>query len=283
MFKLYKQLGETPLAAITRLRQEKPELEGEKLSYAGRLDPMAEGLLLILVGDENKNREAYLGLDKEYEAKFIFGLETDTHDVLGLVKMEKELADSERSIVSRELAEGGEPSEDDVQRAIGNLKGKWIMTYPWFSSKTVDGKPLYYWARKKFADRDSDEGIDDEVDIVRPEKVVEIYESDLVERTSLKKAELSAAIIDKLSRVSGNFRQQKILERWEEYFSMSERTVYNVYSVRIVCSSGTYIRALADRLGRELECGGILFDLKRTRIGNDSVEERFENYVMNIR
>lgn len=274
MFKLYKQLGETPLAAITRLRREKPELAEAKLSYAGRLDPMAEGLLLILVGDENKNRETYLGLDKEYEAKFIFGLETDTYDVLGLVKMEKELADSERSIVSRELAEGMEPSEDDVQTAIDSLKGKWNMTYPWFSSKTVEGKPLYYWARKKFTDGDSDKGIDDdEVNVVRPEKVVEIYEADLVERTSLKKAELAAAIIDKISRVSGNFRQQKILERWEEYFSVSKRTVYNVYSVRIVCSSGTYIRALADRLGRELECGGILFDLKRTRIGKESIEE----------
>jgi tRNA U55 pseudouridine synthase TruB len=70
MILIDKKVGETPLELINRIRIEMPELKDERLSYAGRLDPMAEGQMLILVGDENDNREKYLGLDKEYEAEF---------------------------------------------------------------------------------------------------------------------------------------------------------------------------------------------------------------------
>jgi len=56
------------------------------LTYAGRLDPMAEGVLIILVGDECKKKQKYLGLDKEYEIEVLFGLETDTQDILGVIK-----------------------------------------------------------------------------------------------------------------------------------------------------------------------------------------------------
>ena len=52
---IYKNKGETPLQALSRLRKEKPELEKETLSYAGRLDPLAEGLMLVLIGDANNH------------------------------------------------------------------------------------------------------------------------------------------------------------------------------------------------------------------------------------
>ena len=55
--KLYKEKGETPLERLDRFREENPEYGEVKLSYAGRLDPMAEGVMLILIGDENKERE----------------------------------------------------------------------------------------------------------------------------------------------------------------------------------------------------------------------------------
>jgi len=63
---VYKNIGETPLECLERIRSERQELVKERLSYAGRLDPMAEGVMLILVGDENKEREKYLGLDDSF-------------------------------------------------------------------------------------------------------------------------------------------------------------------------------------------------------------------------
>ena len=51
---VYKEMGETPRERLERLRKQRPYLEAEVLSYAGRLDPMAEGVLLCLVGSANK-------------------------------------------------------------------------------------------------------------------------------------------------------------------------------------------------------------------------------------
>jgi tRNA pseudouridine55 synthase len=61
-----KPIGLTPLQAVTQFRKKFPLYASEKIGYAGRLDPMAEGLLLLLVGDNNKTKEQYEQLDKEY-------------------------------------------------------------------------------------------------------------------------------------------------------------------------------------------------------------------------
>lgn len=84
VLKLYKNLGETPLACLERFRVEHPVYEGEKMTYAGRLDPMAEGLLIALVGEECKNKDEYLGLDKGYVFEVLLGIQSDTYDILGI-------------------------------------------------------------------------------------------------------------------------------------------------------------------------------------------------------
>lgn len=71
---IYKHIGETPLEALERFRREQGIAADVPMTYAGRLDPMAEGLLLILLGEECKNKEKYLGLDKEYEVEVLFGI-----------------------------------------------------------------------------------------------------------------------------------------------------------------------------------------------------------------
>ena len=55
---LYKELGQTPLECI--LEYKKNTGEERPMTYAGRLDPMAQGLLLCLVGEECKNKDQYL-------------------------------------------------------------------------------------------------------------------------------------------------------------------------------------------------------------------------------
>src|SRR3989338_4911372 len=82
---LNKKEGETPLAALEAFRRKNKEYANTKLTYAGRLDPMASGLLLLLAGEEIKNKEKYLNLDKEYEFEILFGFQTDTYDILGKI------------------------------------------------------------------------------------------------------------------------------------------------------------------------------------------------------
>ncbi len=119
---LYKRMGETPRERLERLRREKPMYAQEVLSYAGRLDPMAEGVLLALVGSANKRREAYLDMSKEYVLDVLFGFSTDTHDVLGRIM---EWGDS-ASVTKRQIELG-----------LNEFRGSVSQEYPPFSSKTV--------------------------------------------------------------------------------------------------------------------------------------------------
>ena len=82
---LYKNLGETPNESILRFKKENPEYKDESMTYAGRFDPMAEGLLLVISHEELQNKDQYLDLKKTYEFEMLWGFETDTLDILGKI------------------------------------------------------------------------------------------------------------------------------------------------------------------------------------------------------
>src|SRR5438045_1977436 len=86
---VYKPQGVTPYQLIEKLKKQNSDYEGIKIGFAGRLDPLAHGVMVLLVGEENKNRAKYLGLEKEYEFSVLFGVETDTYDYLGLLVSEE--------------------------------------------------------------------------------------------------------------------------------------------------------------------------------------------------
>ena len=79
-----KPEGLTPYQVVTKFKRKHPSYKDIKIAYAGRLDPMAKGVLLLLVEPETKKREKYQKLPKEYEFEILFGVSTDTHDLLGL-------------------------------------------------------------------------------------------------------------------------------------------------------------------------------------------------------
>lgn len=80
-----KPIGKTPFEVIQEIKKSHPELKNTKIGYAGRLDPMAEGLLLLLIGEENKKKHAYENLNKTYECEIFFGFATDTYDLMGMI------------------------------------------------------------------------------------------------------------------------------------------------------------------------------------------------------
>src|ERR1700744_4448739 len=83
---LDKKLGQTPLEAIQEWKAANREYAEVPASYAGRLDPMATGLLLVLLGDECKKKESYTGLNKEYGVEVLLDLGSDTGDTLGMIE-----------------------------------------------------------------------------------------------------------------------------------------------------------------------------------------------------
>lgn len=237
--KIYKPVGLTPLQAIEEFRKNNPEYSGEKLSYMGRLDPMAEGQMFVLIGDENKNRDKYLNLDKEYEFEVLLGLSSDTFDILGKIKIGKSYV-------------GG---LDGLKEEINNMYGKRIQEYPPYSSPKVKGKKLFEWAR---------EGKLEEIDI--PKKEIEIYEVKILDFYNISKNELKKTVFEKIRLVKGDFRQKEILELWNENMANCKDDKFKIVKVFMKCSSGTYARSIANRLGCKIGTGAIALNIKRTKI-----------------
>ncbi len=261
MLIINKQIGETPLQALDRLRKEKPELSGVVLSYIGRLDPMAEGLLLVLVGEENKEREKYLDLDKKYEFEILFGFATDTYDLLGVADLPPLLSthSSPTRRGSRSLQEVG------LQPLIKTLVGKHSQPYPPFSSKPVNGKPLWQWAR---------EGRLDEIEI--PTHEIEIYSLDYLGQREISKEDLIKTIEENVSKVTGDFRQKEIIESWRsaiEKDAIDRDANFALAKFAVYCSTGTYVRQLAQEIGKQLDRKVTIFSLKRTEIVLDSLKK----------
>lgn len=252
-----KQIGETPLEALERFRRSQVEsatdgASKEKwqevpMTYAGRLDPLAEGELLILVGDECKSKSKYLGLDKEYEVEIAFGVETDTYDALGIASKPIDLLkDSTHSDANSTLI------DLDVQKYVGTFQQE----YPPYSSRTVDGVALHELAR---ADNLPEE---------MPTKEVTIYEIEELRREEVTGLELEARILDKVDLVNGDFRQEAIRRTWNAVLDdgISGGELFEIVTIRVKCSSGTYMRSLAHKMGKDVGVGAIALGIKRTKI-----------------
>jgi len=240
---IQKKLGETPLEALTRLRAEKAEYKDETLSYAGRLDPMASGVMLVLVGDANKEREKYLNLEKVYQAEILFGVSTDTFDTLGLVT----------EIKAVELA------EQTILDAVGSLTGTFTQKYPSFSSKPVDGIPLFAHARAGKR-------------VPVPSHDVTLHEAKLLRLEKFDSLSLLKKITDQVALVQGDFRQADITSAWQEKLG-KEHMDFIVAEVTLRVSSGFYVRQYAEDLGRLLSVPSCALSILRTEAGKWGLDD----------
>jgi|SRR3989344_719481 len=240
---IYKPVGKTPLEMITELKKINPLLVKEKISYAGRLDPMADGLLLLLVGDENKERAHYLKLPKTYYARVVFGIATDSYDCLGLIQQT-----SNKS-----------PSLEKIQSVLKTLIGEIQQAPPLFSSYRVQGKPLFYYARK---------GSTKNIDIPKIKRTV--FDAKLIDYKLITKHELKKIIFKNLSLVKGDFRQDEIIKKWQDFFDTTKQEKFVMSQIEFNVSSGTYIRALANHIGVMSGNSAFALTLTRTKIGGYS-------------
>ncbi len=238
---LYKRLGETPLECI--LRYKKVSGENRVMTYAGRLDPLAEGVLLCLIGDECKNKDRYLSLSKKYKFEILVGFSTDTHDLLGIVD------------------ECGNPRSDQINsKLLQEFIGKRLQKYPAYSSKTVDGVQLHTLARE-----------DRLADIEIPSREVEIFDLRIIGKRKIDDDELLSNIISKIDLVKGDFRQDIIKNRWDHVLRSNKSTEFEIYELEMSCSSGTYVRALIRDTGDKIGVPMCAFSIIRTGVGEFNI------------
>jgi tRNA pseudouridine55 synthase len=180
----------------------------KRIGHTGTLDPLATGLLVLLVGRATRLSQFLVLDEKEYVADVRLGLSTPTYDAEGL-----EAGGGEEP--------GGirpQPDAAAIDRALEAFRGTFLQTPPPFSAKKVAGRRAYEHAR-------------------RQEPV-------------------------ELAPVQVTVRE---LERLPSADPMRLR-------LRIVVSSGFYVRSLAHDLGQQLGCGAHLEALRRTRVGRFGLE-----------
>ena len=269
---LNKNVSETPLECLERFRGEHPEYANVKMTYAGRLDPMASGLLVVLAGDMVHKKEEFLNLSKTYEATIVLGIESDTFDCLGLVWNPP--LHKGRWHEALRVTEGS-----DVIETLNSFIGTYSQTYPAYSSKTVNGKQLHSITRSHFAEPSRDRA-----PLILPTHMVTVEGISNIHVQEISVEELVHDVIPKIKAVTGDFRQEEIIKSWENLGSYplglaeprplplkgGDNTLTTV-SFTISVSGGTYIRAIADELGKKLGTGAVLWKLRRTRVGDYSL------------
>ena len=125
-----KPADHTSHDVVARLRG---KLKMKRIGHAGTLDPMATGLLIILVGKATRISQYLISLDKEYEGTIELGKVTDTQD-----------ADGE----TMETRPVPALAEADIRTAMKTFLGDQYQIPPMYSAIKIDGVPLYKSARK---------------------------------------------------------------------------------------------------------------------------------------
>jgi len=124
----------------------------KKAGHTGTLDPLATGVLPVLLGGATKLSKYLIEHDKIYRAKIKFGIKTDTGDSEG-----KCIEKSDKRVYDIDL----------IKQSLNKMLGKQMQIPPMYSAVKVNGRKLYEYAR---------EGIE----IKREPREIEIYKLELI-------------------------------------------------------------------------------------------------------
>ncbi len=206
-----KNTGSTSFNIISTLRK---TLNLKKIGFAGTLDPMASGLMILASGKATKFLDSFHLLNKIYEAQIELNKTSDTFDAEGIIKNKK---------VNKK------PGKEEIIKLLEKkFTGIILQTPPIFSAKKINGQKAYNLARKN-------------------------------QEVKLKPVKITVNEIQVL------------------------KYNYPFLDLKINCSKGTYIRSIANDLGKELKTGGVLVKLKRTAIGPFDLKNALAQEKINLK
>lgn len=221
-----------------------------KVGHAGTLDPLATGVLLVCIGQATKLAETLQKEGKEYLAGVSFGATTPSYDL--------------EKAIDKEYPTDG-VSESSLREALTGFLGEQEQIAPLFSAKSVDGVRAYELARKQYREASKDktdvmENFDHTVAETLNKQIISIYEMELLSFHSEGKPAIEE-ISDESLRPNPRIN---VIDTSDRHLPLAE--------IRIACSKGTYIRALARDLGEALGSGAHLNYLKRSASGGFRIE-----------
>lgn len=125
-----KPVGLTSHDVVSRVRR---IMQTKEVGHSGTLDPLASGLMVLLIGEATKLSSFVTDGDKSYQVGLKLGVTTDTLDITGEVLTEKPVSCTDLQIIDEAL----------------KLQGELNLPIPMYSAKKIDGKKLYEYAREE--------------------------------------------------------------------------------------------------------------------------------------
>lgn len=214
----------------------------KKLCFCGRLDPMARGEILILENEECKQMPKYLNNSKKYNFEIILSIKTDSDDPLGLIE-EIDVIDNTFNYTT---------IYNNILSFINNYKiGLYFQKYHIFSSKRIDGKPLWYYKKNN-------------IPVNIPSKKVDIFNVNIHKIKTYEFIEWKNLIINQINTIDKNkdFNQNNIITQWK---NTDMNFLYSI-PVDITVSSGFYIRQFVRDISDNINYPLLTFDINRTKI-----------------
>jgi tRNA pseudouridine55 synthase len=233
-----KPAGITSHDVVARVRK---ILGVRRVGHTGTLDPFATGVLVVLVGRATRLAQFLSGAEKEYEAVIRLGYATDTGDSTG------------QRVVS--------PSPQ-AERGLG---GEVNATQPHPQSLPTCGEGRNFNAQDIEAAMASLRGT--------IEQTPPMYSAKKIEGRKLYELARRGEEVERQT-VRVTIHEFEGLGQHDDLLKVNEDATRDL-RVRVVCSAGTYVRTLAEDLGKKLGIGAHLAELRRTRAGRFRIEHAF--------
>lgn len=216
-------------------------LHVDRAGHTGTLDPLATGLLIVLVGSATRLAQFLATDEKEYVAEIRLGLATRTYDRASLDEALSELG-GRRSEVGRFEVQ---KTAEEIEEALRKFRCTFLQTPPPYSAKKIASVPAYEKARKN-----------QPVDLKPVEVTVAALER--IQAAPSAASPASAAAAASAPHLAPG---------------TPDPTLASLLRLRIAATAGFYVRSLAHDIGEALGCGAHLESLRRTRVGRFRVED----------
>lgn len=227
--------------------QQKTILQVDKLCYAGRLDPMAQGQMLLLCDEKVKDMDLYLSHDKSYTFDMIFGLSTDSLDPYGHIV---------------DYCNVTEVDEGRIKMLLPEFIEKYTeQTYPMKSSYVIRydnvRKPLWWFC---------DQNIDIPLEQV-PKKHVNIYSHKIFSTHKVYSSEVVETIKKRVKKVTNHKTRNDLhLEDVVLQYDSITDLMWVKATLALSVSSGFYIRQFCHDFGKYISVPCVAMDITRTNI-----------------
>ena len=247
-----------------------------KVGHAGTLDPLATGILLVCIGPATKKAEELQASAKQYVAGVTFGATTPSYD------LEKD--------IDRQFPLDG-VSEESIRAVLPKFIGEQEQVAPLFSAKSVDGVRAYETARKLYRQSiATGEDFDHSAAGLLQTNLINIYDLELLEYsvpaavrslTASAQSLPDSSLTESLSPSPNttvpvaDIPSEPVSTSGKGRINVADISGYELptASIRVDCSKGTYVRALARDLGEALGSGAFLSSLRRTKNGGFTIED----------